>query len=121
MDPKSRKLVATIPVGLDGGWLVGGEGAEYAVGNDAHEVKRIDAATHEVTSLAIDPACGSTPAVGGGFLWMVSWEGTLCKLDPTSGKVLASSTGSTRHSRWSGRRTASWFRPRRAASTSSIR
>jgi hypothetical protein len=93
VDPKSRKVVATIPVGLDGGWLVGGEGAEYAIGNDAHEVKRIDAATEKVTTLEIDPVCGNTPGVGGGFLWMVSWEGTLCKLDPENGKVLAKLDG----------------------------
>jgi len=93
LDPASRKVVATIPVGLDGGWLVGGEGAVYAVGNDAHDVQRIDGTTRKLTTLAIDPACGSTPAVGGGFLWMVSWDGQLCKLDPKSGQVLAQLDG----------------------------
>src|SRR4029453_4912132 len=88
-----RKVVATVPVGLDGGWLVGEAGAVFSVGNDVHEVQRVDAETKELTTLAIDTACGSTPAGGGGFLWVVSWDGPLCKIDPGSGKVLAGLDG----------------------------
>ena len=95
VDPKTREIADTIKVGLDGGWVVGGDdvGAVYAVGNDAREATRIDAKTHKATTLPIDSACGSTPATGGGALWMVSFEGHLCKLDPKSGKVLAELDG----------------------------
>ena len=93
VDPATRKVTSAIDVGLDGGWLLGGEGAVWVVGNDAHEVLRIDPASEEVTRLAIGRACGSTPAVGGGFLWMLSASGHLCKLDPGTGKVLAELDG----------------------------
>ena len=95
VDPVARKVVKTIDVGVDGGWLVGDDdlGAVYVVGNDASQATRIDGKTKKATTLSFDTACGSSPATGGGFLWMVSWEGHLCKLDPVSGKVLAQLDG----------------------------
>ena len=93
VDPVARTVAATVKVGIDGGWLVGDGDAVYAVGNDATDATRIDGKTRKATTLAIDPACGNTPAAGGGFLWMVSREGHLCKLDPVSGKVLAQLDG----------------------------
>jgi DNA-binding beta-propeller fold protein YncE len=93
VDPASRKVVATVPVGLDGGWLVGDGKLLFAVGNDADEVVRIDPATKKATNLKIDTRCGDTPAVGGGFLWLVSSEGRLCKLDPVTASVLGSVDG----------------------------
>lgn len=95
VDPATKQVAKTIPVGVDGGWLVGddGTGAVYVVGNDATQAIRIDGKTKKATTFAFDAACGSSPATGGGYLWLVSWEGHLCKLDPVSGKVLAQLDG----------------------------
>ncbi len=93
VDPVSRKVTATIPVGIDGGWLVGGDGWLWAIGNDAHDLIRIDPATHGVARLAVEPDCGSTPLAAGGFVWLVSGSGHLCKLDPKTGQTVATLDG----------------------------
>ncbi len=93
VDPATRKVAATIPVGLDGRWLVGDNDALWAIGNDAHELLRIDPKTRAVTRLAVEPACGSTPLAAGGFVWLVSGSGHLCKLDPKTGLVVGELDG----------------------------
>ena len=100
VDPAERKVVAKVPVGIDGGWLKGGDVAVWAMGNDAHELMRIDPTTKVITRLAVDPRCGSTPLAAGGFVWLVSYSGHLCKLDPKTGDVLAELDGLGNAAQW---------------------
>ena len=70
------------------------------MGNDAHELMRIDPKTNAITRLATDPKCGSTPLAAGGFVWLVSPSGHLCKLDPKTGDVLAELDGLGNNAQW---------------------
>ena len=93
VDPATRKVVAKVPVGIDGGWLVAGDGIMWAIGNDSTELIRIDPKTLAVKRLAVDAACGATPVAHGASVWMVSGAGHLCRVDPKTGKTLASLDG----------------------------
>jgi hypothetical protein len=93
VDPATRKVVAKVPVGIDGGWLVAGDRFMWAIGNDSTELIRIDPKTLAVKRLAVDPACGGTPAASGASVSLVSGSGHLCRIDPNSGMTLAKLDG----------------------------
>jgi PQQ-like domain len=106
LDPATRKVVNKVPVGIDGGWLIAGEGAVWAIGNGAHELTRIDPRSGKVTRLSIDAKCGSTPLAAGGFAWLVADTGHLCKLDPGTGAILGELDGleDAQHLFWAAKR-----------------
>ena len=116
VDPATRKVVAKVPVGIDGGWLVAGDGVMWAIGNDSTELIRIDPKTLAVKRLAVDAACGATPVAHGASVWLVSGSGHLCRVDPNTGKTLASSMAPAVRMRCSGRRIGSSCRTTRAGS-----
>jgi hypothetical protein len=93
VDPATRKVVAKVPVGIDGGWLVAGDGVMWAIGNDSTELIRIDPQSLKVKRLAVDPACGATPVAHGASVWLVTGSGHLCQIDPNTGKTLAELDG----------------------------
>jgi streptogramin lyase len=88
IDPATAKVATTVKAGTDGDMFFVGEDAAWLISGGS--LVRVDPATGEPTSLALDPACQiGAAAAGGGFVWLASGNGTLCKVDPRTGKVVA--------------------------------
>jgi len=78
IDPRTNKLVATIPAGAGAGAIAAGDGAVFVASADARNVSRIDSATNAVVrrtaidaprSLALGP---QHPNGLGSVVWVVS-------------------------------------------------
>lgn len=92
VDPATAKIVLTVPLGQDGDTFAVGDGAGWLV--TGGQLARIDATTGKVTSFGLDSSCGTDGlAAGGGFAWLASTAGSLCKIDESSGTVVARGSG----------------------------
>jgi streptogramin lyase len=92
IDPAKASIVKTVKLGQDGDpfWL--GDGAAWLVTGGA--LDRIDGTTAKVTSLPLDATCAlDGEASGGGFVWLASADGGLCKVDEQSGAVIKRAAG----------------------------
>jgi YVTN family beta-propeller protein len=90
IDPKTNKLVATIPVGQGLGDVVLGPGAVWVATRDDKTVSRIDPATNRVVATIKLPAQAGFMAVSQGAVWVASKENdTLWKIDPRTNQVVA--------------------------------
>lgn len=98
IDPSSNKVIATTPLGPDPELGIGfGLGSVWIADTKEHTIRRIDPASNKVVNtfavnIADEPE-GSID-VGHGSLWVLTNEnrtdsGTLSRLDPESGKVIA--------------------------------
>jgi hypothetical protein len=91
VDPKSAKVVATVKVGHDGDWFWVGDEAAWLLSGG--HLSRIDGATAKVSTYPLDSGCDADGvAAGGGFVWIASAGGVLCKVDEKTGAVLAHSS-----------------------------
>lgn len=90
LDRSTGRIVAKIRVPQvvgESGSAVGGGGVWLVTGTD--QVSRIDATTNEVRSFPVAFSVGAV-AVGFGSAWATIWEdGTVQRLDPDTGEVLA--------------------------------
>jgi virginiamycin B lyase len=87
IDPASNRVVATIPIPGQGSALsvAGAGGSVWVSGNRG--LSRIDPARNRVTP--VDVCCGEL-AAGAGGLWVANgMDGTVLRVDPASGSVLA--------------------------------
>jgi serine/threonine protein kinase/streptogramin lyase len=104
VDPKTNKLVATIPAGAGADGIAAGDGAVFVASSDDRSVSRIDPATNAVVRrTAIDaPRPPRSVALGpqypngrGSVLWVVSAASTLsqggqpCSLSQLDARTLA--------------------------------
>ncbi len=106
VDPRARKVVATISVQATPDWspqIAAGEGAVWVGSADNHAVARIDPATNSVVSITPVQHVDSllTVGVAYGSVWAhqnaaANGRGLLYRIDPATGKVLAKLTTSTR-------------------------
>jgi YVTN family beta-propeller protein len=98
IDPATNTVVATIPVGPDSELGVGiGLGSVWLTDTKDRSLRQIDPATNKVVrtfkvNISAEPE-GSI-GVGAGSIWLLTNEnetdsGTLSRVDPTSGKVIA--------------------------------
>jgi streptogramin lyase len=88
VDPATAKVVSTVKLGQDGDFFAVGDGATWLV--TGGELARVDGSTGKVTSYPAPAACKVDGfAVGGGFVWLATTDGALCKIDEKSGAVLA--------------------------------
>jgi hypothetical protein len=92
VDPTTKTVVATVTKGNDGDQFWVGDDAAWLV--TGGELVRIDAASSKVKAYALDPSCEvDGGAAGGGFVWLASSGGGICKLDARTGAVVAHGTG----------------------------
>lgn len=92
VDPATAKIVLTIPLGQEGDTFAVGDGAGWLV--TGGQLAKIDASTGKVTTFGLDSSCGTDGlAAGGGFAWLASAAGSLCKIDESSGTVVARGSG----------------------------
>jgi streptogramin lyase len=92
VDPATAKIVLTVPLGQDGDRFAIGDGAGWLL--TGGQLARIDATTGNVASFGLDSSCGTDGlAAGGGFAWLASAAGSLCKIDERSGTVVARGSG----------------------------
>jgi streptogramin lyase len=92
VDPKTAKIVVTVRLGADGDtFAVGDEAAWLVTGG---KLARIDGKTAKVTMLPIPASCEVAGlAVGGGFVWLASEGGDLCKIDEETGELVKHGAG----------------------------
>jgi streptogramin lyase len=92
IDPSTGAIRATVPAGHDGDFFWIGDDAAWVLTGET--LVRIDGATSKATSLPFDSTCGvAGAAAGGGFLWVASAGGALCKIDEHSGTVVSRGSG----------------------------
>jgi hypothetical protein len=88
IDPRTAKVVETVKLGSDGDWFWVGDEAAWLLSGGA--ISRIDGATAKVTTHQLDISCEADGvAAGGGFVWIASAGGGLCKVDEKTGAILA--------------------------------
>ena len=93
IDPTKGEVVQAVSIGHDGGITTGG-GAVWVASADAPEVIRVDAQYGSTTRIPLPKLDDGTPlspkgiAYGAGSLW-VGQGPRILRLDPNSGKVLA--------------------------------
>ncbi len=83
IDPKTNKLVASVPVGQNPAAITSGFGSIWVANEDDSTVTRIDAKTRKATDV-IGGITG-TPvdiAAGSGFVWVTTLEGLLFRINP---------------------------------------
>jgi YVTN family beta-propeller protein len=83
IDPRTNKLVASIPVGKTPAAIASGFGSIWVANQDENTITRIDATTRKVTDViggitgtAVDIAAGS------GSVWVTTLEGQLFRINP---------------------------------------
>jgi YVTN family beta-propeller protein len=91
IDPRTNKVVATIPLGRGQfGYLTYGAGALWATNNDANTVSRIDPGTNRVVATI---RVGSNPqgiAVSADGVWVANHrEASLSRIDTRTNRVVA--------------------------------
>jgi YVTN family beta-propeller protein len=83
IDPKTNKLVASVPVGKNPAAITSGFGSIWVANEDDSTVTRIDAKTRKATDV-IGGITG-TPvdiAAGSGSVWVTTLEGQLFRINP---------------------------------------
>ena len=88
IDPATGAVVATVKI-PDAGKIVAlaaGTDFVFAISVDRRRLDRIDVATHEVESFAIESDYGGL-SMGGNWLWHAASSGELMRIDPTTGAV----------------------------------
>jgi hypothetical protein len=92
VDPASAKVAETVEAGADGDLFAVGDGAAWLISGGS--LVRVDGATAKVATYPIPAACEAAGlAVGGGYVWIASSGGSLCKVDEKSGKLIQQGTG----------------------------
>lgn len=92
VDPATATIVLTVPLGQDGDTFAVGDGAGWLL--TGGQLAKIDGTTGKVTAFGLDSSCGTDGlAAGGGFAWLASAAGSLCKVDERSGTVVARGSG----------------------------
>jgi YVTN family beta-propeller protein len=90
INPSTRAVVETIPVGSSPSGIAVGSGAIWVTNNDNGTVSRVDPAVDRVVQTI---AVGNAPtgvAVGDGSVWVAnSSDGTLTRIDAVTGAVVA--------------------------------
>ena len=91
VDPRSNRLVATIPVGPVPRFLVTGAGGVWVLNQGDGTVSRIDPATNRVVAtIAADVAGpGGDIAVGANRVWVRATRVLLSAIDPATNRVVA--------------------------------
>jgi serine/threonine-protein kinase len=83
IDPKTNKLVASIPVGKNPAAITSGFGSIWTANEDDNTVTRIDAKTRKATDV-IGGITGTAVdiAAGDGSVWVTTLEGRLFRINP---------------------------------------
>lgn len=90
IDPKTNKVVATIPVGQGLGDVVLGPGAVWVATRDDDTVSRIDPTTNRVVASIKLPLPAGFLAVSPGAVWVASkMNDSVWKIDPQTNQVVA--------------------------------
>jgi YVTN family beta-propeller protein len=92
VDPKSQKIVATIPSGVANteGGITAGEGSIWMPSDAAGVLSRIDPATNQVVSKISIPSDSFTAAFDAGSVWITSTKNNLLtRVDAKTEKVVA--------------------------------
>jgi virginiamycin B lyase len=92
VDPKSQKIIASIPSGVANteGGITDGAGSIWMPSDAAGVLSRIDPATNKVVSKITIPAGSFTAAFEAGSVWITSTKGNLLtRVDAKREKVLA--------------------------------
>ena len=88
IDPKTGKLVASIPVGQTPIAIAFGLGSIWVANQDDGTVTRIDAKTRSVERTIGLTGTPLGVAVGLGYAWVTTQEGALFRIDPVFNSVL---------------------------------
>jgi YVTN family beta-propeller protein len=90
VDPTSKSVVATIPVGSGALDIAAGAGAVWVISARDGTVSRIDPATNSVTATVHVGVNPGGIGVGAGAVWVADYLGAaLVRLDQTTGQVVA--------------------------------
>jgi DNA-binding SARP family transcriptional activator len=97
IDPQSRSLQRTIPLTATPTGVAVGFGAVWVANGIAGSVSRVDPGTDDVTMTRdVTPlAAGGSVTVGADSVWAVFSNSTLGRIDPTSGRLLATGIAGT--------------------------
>ena len=96
VDPKSQKIIASIPSGVANteGGITAGEGSIWMPSDAAGVLSRIDPATNQVVSKISIPADSYTAAFDAGSVWITSTKNNLLtRVDAKTEKVIATGLG----------------------------
>lgn len=92
VDPETAKIVETVQLGGDGDVFAVGDDAAWLISGGS--LSRIDGVTAKVATYPIPAPCDVAGlAVGGGFAWIASDGGGLCKIDERTGELVQHGTG----------------------------
>jgi serine/threonine-protein kinase len=89
IDPKTNKLVASIPVGKGPVAIAPGFGSIWVANQDNGTVTRIDPGTREATDTIGVTGTPIGLAAGAGAVWVATLEGKLFKIDPENNLAVA--------------------------------
>lgn len=91
VDPATGKIAATIKVGLYPRFLAIGENAVWVMDQGIGAVTRVDSSGTVVATIKVSsgPIEGGDIGVGGGFVWVRTWEELVAKVDPATNAVVA--------------------------------
>jgi YVTN family beta-propeller protein len=92
VDPKSQKILASIPSGVANteGGIIAGAGSIWMPSDEAGMLARIDPATNKVVAKIPIPPGSYTPAFFAGSVWITSTKGSvLTRVDAKTEKVIA--------------------------------
>jgi len=94
-DPAKRKITRKVHVGdLDGGTLAVGDDRIWVIQGSSHDLVKVDPKKGTVIgSFTLPEACHDSLLAADGFLWAASIDGHLCKIDPSTGVVIAELDG----------------------------
>ena len=91
IDPRTNRVVATIPVGRGPRFLATGEGGVFTLDQGDGTVSRVDPAGNMLaaTIAAEVPGTGGDIAVGAGRVWVRATGTALSIIDPATNQVVA--------------------------------
>jgi hypothetical protein len=92
VDPRTAKIVATVPGGRDGDVFFVGDDSAWLIAGQ--RLVRIDDKTLKAVSQPLAAPCSvAGAAAAGGFVWLASTDGVICKVNPNSRDLAARGTG----------------------------
>jgi hypothetical protein len=92
IDPATAKITKTVHAGTDGDLFAVGDDAAWLISGGL--LVRIDGKTAAMATKPVPSSCDVAGlAVGGGFAWIASAAGGLCKLDEQTGAVVQQGAG----------------------------
>jgi YVTN family beta-propeller protein len=88
IEPTTKRVIASIPVGNGGTQLTGGAGSVWVANSDDSTVSRVDPATNSVVATIPVGANPQGITATPGAVWVASHDGTVTKIDTATNNVV---------------------------------